>query len=49
MRGRDGLDVSLHDEVLAREVELTAALMIAASESVEGRLCPREVDRLLGL
>jgi hypothetical protein len=43
-----GLDVSLHDDELADEVELTARLMIAANESARP-LSPAEVDAALGV
>ena len=41
------LDVSLHDDVLADELELTARLMVAANES-DAPLSTSEVDRILG-
>ena len=41
------LDVSLHDDVLADELELTARLMVAANES-DAPLSTTEVDRILG-
>jgi hypothetical protein len=41
------LDVSLHDDVLADELELTARLMIAANES-EAPLSTGQLDRILG-
>jgi hypothetical protein len=43
---RDALDVSLHDNVLAEEVELTARLIVAANE-VERPLARDEVDDIL--
>ena len=44
----DQFDVTLEDQDLLREVELTTNLIIAASES-ESTLPQDEVDRLLGL
>ena len=44
----DQFDVSLEDPELMGEVELTTALIIAASES-DGPLDQAEIDRLLGL
>jgi hypothetical protein len=44
----DALDVSLHDGVLAEELELTAHLMVAANES-DRALSREELDRLLGV
>lgn len=44
----DALDVSLHDNELAHEVELTAGLMVAANES-STRLAVEEIDLLLGV
>ncbi|MGN6129091.1 MAG: hypothetical protein ACTHOK_01985 [Nocardioidaceae bacterium] len=41
------LDVSLHDDVLADELELTARLMIAANAS-DAPLSTAEVDGILG-
>lgn len=48
MTGRDSLDVSLDDAELRVELELTAHLIIAATEA-DGRLPQDQVDRLLGL
>lgn len=42
------LDVSLHDDSLAEEVELTAHLMVAANDS-DGRLPQAQVDSILGV
>ena len=47
-RPYDALDVSLHDNDLAAEVELTANLMVAANES-DCRLTQCDIDRILGL
>lgn len=44
----DQFDVSLEDDDLMVEVELTTNLMIAASEADE-RLSQEQIDRLLGL
>ena len=44
----DPLDVTLHDDELHAEVELTAHLIVAATESDE-HLSQGEIDRLLGL
>lgn len=44
----DALDVSLHDNELAHEVELIAGLMVAANES-STRLAVEEIDLLLGV
>jgi hypothetical protein len=44
----DILDVRLHDDELHREIQLVAALMIAANLS-EGPLCPLSIDAALGL
>jgi hypothetical protein len=46
--GGDQLDVPLEDSALLEEVELIAALMIAASESPE-RLDQGTIDEVLGL
>ena len=47
------LDVDLHDDELRAETELTALLMVAVNDAVDGDddgpLPPAEVDRLLGL
>lgn len=45
---RDALHVSLHDDELFEELQLTTDLIIAASQADEP-LGPRDVDRLLGL
>ena len=49
----DALDVTLHDEELQAETELTALLMIAVNDAADtdhdGPLPPAEVDQLLGL
>jgi len=44
----DRLDVSVHDEDVLAEIELTSDLMIAASEH-EGPLTQEQVDSILGL
>ena len=44
----DQFDVSLEDDDLLAEVELTTNLIIAATESDE-RLSPEEIDRILGV
>ena len=44
----DQFDVSLEDPELMGEVELTTALIIAASES-DGPLPQSEIDRILGI
>jgi hypothetical protein len=44
---RDTLDVSLDDDDLRAETELTVLLMIAANDS-DGVLSRREIDRVLG-
>lgn len=44
----DQFDVTLEDDDLLGEVELTTTLIIAASES-DGHLSPEEIDRLLGV
>ncbi len=44
----DPLDVELNDDDLLSEVELTAALIVAANSS-ESSLSPGEIDRILGL
>jgi hypothetical protein len=46
---RDSLDVPLVDETLLAELELTTALIIAASECSNGRLRQDQLDRALGL
>lgn len=45
---RDQFDVTLEDDDLLGEVELTTTLIIAASESDE-HLTTDEIDRLLGV
>lgn len=45
---RDQFDVTLEDDELLHEVELTTNLIIAASES-DGRLSTEEIDRILGV
>jgi hypothetical protein len=44
----DQFDVSLEDDDLLREVELTTNLIVAASQS-EDRLTVEEIDRILGV
>jgi len=44
----DNLDVSLVDQVLLAELELTISLMVAANGS-EQHLTPDEIDDLLGV
>lgn len=44
----DQFDVSLEDDELMREVELTANLIVAASQS-DDRLSTEEIDRILGV
>jgi hypothetical protein len=44
----DPLDVDLEDSDLLGEVELTAALIVAANQADE-RLSTTEIDRVLGL
>jgi len=44
----DRLDVSVHDEAVLAEIELTSDLMIAASEH-DGPLTQEQVDAILGL
>jgi hypothetical protein len=46
--GEDSLDVSLHDNELADEVELTVGLIVAINES-ERPLTVEEVDEFLGV
>ncbi|HET7735441.1 MAG TPA: hypothetical protein VFK52_05675 [Nocardioidaceae bacterium] len=50
---RDALDVTLHDEELQSETELTALLMIAVNDAADtdhdGPLPQSEIDQLLGL
>ncbi len=45
---RDVLDVSLHDDELAAELELIALLMVAANETSQ-RLSREAVDGVLGV
>lgn len=42
------MDRRVHDEAVMAEIELTGALMIAASEH-DGPLSQSEVDQLLGV
>lgn len=44
----DQFDITLEDDDLFGEVELTANLMVAASETEE-RLSEAQIDRILGL
>jgi hypothetical protein len=44
----DPLDVDLEDSDLLGEVELTAALIVAANQAPD-RLSTSEIDRILGL
>ena len=44
----DQFDVTLEDDDLLGEVELTTTLIIAASES-DDHLSPAEIDELLGV
>lgn len=44
---RNLFDVSLVDDVLLHEVELTTQLIVAANESVEARLSQEEIDAIL--
>lgn len=44
----DQFDVSLEDEELMREVEMTTNLIVAASQR-EDRLPQAEIDRILGI
>ena len=44
----DQFDVTLEDDDLLGEVELTTTLIIAASES-DDHLSPGEIDQLLGV
>ena len=52
-RQYDVLDVTLHDDELIAETELTALLMIAVNDSADsdftGLLPQDEIDQLLGL
>lgn len=52
-RQRDVLDVTLNDEELRAETELTALLMVAVNDAVDtdddGPLPQDQIDRLLGL
>lgn len=46
----DVLDVTLHDDELSAETELTVLLMVAANDAAETVPLPQhEVDRLLGV
>ena len=45
----DSLDVPLRDDVLLDELELTTAMIIAASECGDGKLPQEQIDRVLGL
>lgn len=45
---RDQFDVSLEDDDLLREVELTTNLIVAASETEE-HLTTEQIDRILGV
>jgi hypothetical protein len=47
-RMSDQFDISLEDGELLNEVELTASLIVAASES-DGPLSQAEIDRILGV
>lgn len=44
----DALDVSLHDDDLREEVELTTQLIVAANESDQA-LTMQEIDAILGV
>lgn len=50
---RDVLDVTLHDEELRAELELTTLLMVAVNDAVDrddhAPLPQEQIDRLLGL
>jgi hypothetical protein len=46
---RDQYEVSLIDEELRMEVEVTTELMVAASACVDGRLPQEQIDQILGL
>ena len=49
---RDALDVTLHDDELQAEMELTALLMVAVNDAdtdESGPLPQDQIDRLLGL
>ena len=48
MIGQDPLDVPLHDAELMEEVELSARVIIAASDA-DGPLSQAQVDAVLGL
>lgn len=45
---QDQFDISLEDDELLGEVELTANLIVAAGES-DGPLSEEEIDRILGV
>ena len=45
---QDQFDISLEDDELLGEVELTANLIVAASES-DGPLTQEQIDRILGV
>lgn len=45
---QDQFDISLEDDELLGEVELTANLIVAASEA-DGPLPQEEIDRILGV
>jgi hypothetical protein len=47
-RMSDQFDISLEDGELLNEVELTASLIVAASEA-DGPLSQEEIDRILGV
>jgi len=44
----DPLDIELEDSDLLGEVELTAALIVAANQA-SGHLTPAQIDSILGL
>lgn len=44
----DSLDVSLHDDELRDEVDLTVRLIVAANQS-DGMLSRRDIDEVLGV
>lgn len=51
-RRPDVLDVTLHDEELRAELELTAMLIVAVNDAADGDDAPlpqEQIDRLLGL
>jgi hypothetical protein len=53
LQQHDALDVTLHDDELLDETELTAMLMVAVNDAadtdVDAPLPQDEIDRLLGL